>query len=633
MNPGGTVEIIWHFAGYLHLAIEDLRVRLEYEEGPNPYRPADFTAKLPHYEFSPDFASINPYGLGPPLPSFEPEFFHVRAMPHKIGRLPTDLDRFKVPQPHDVEKLPPGGGIGGGGAQIEVVYDSAGSQTLSDIDQLNRMSDDDQFGISKHVDVEEIHGIDIDATLDRFELQAAAEVPAEIALPSDGGGQAVAEFIRAQDAITQQSGGEDGTPPAEPGLYINGVLQPEGSERPQTPVVEEQPPDLDAKGQWATLGENVASNAAVIIDLNESAPTLMVLGDYFSTNGIVQTNIFTDNDEVHLGDQPPEAIHTGGNTADNIAEIVEKEGIHGVLAGNFSGWSWHVDIVDGDFFDTNLFTQKNYLGDNDIIAQDSSATHFQLVAGANGQENLAGFFNEMSKYDAIIVGGDYHGANLIFQTNILLDDDILKLVAGESHPSAQFASTGDNALLNDATIVTYGNDDFQPFAPGMDALVAALGGHQNTLDPSYGNLIPGNGPGPLNILYITGDYYDINALWQINVVADLDLAIQLLSGAPPEEGEFTQWAATGGNSLSNLAGIVDVGSTFTFLKGAPYEDTILVQANLVTDDKDAVLHQDTNTLVSEVVAFIGADEPEDQPTENAPPVLHPPDDVMGSVLT
>ena len=66
----------------------------------------------------------------------------------------------------------------------------------------------------------------------------------------------------------------------------------------------------------------------------------------------------------------------------------------------------------------------------------------------------------------------------------------------------------------------------------------------------------------LNVLYVTGDYYDINAIWQINVIADVDTAIQYLNGQPPaDDGTLTQSVSSGGNEASNDAIIVDVGST------------------------------------------------------------------------
>lgn len=636
MTPGGTTEIIWHFAGYLHLAMEELRARLGYEEGPLKHKQSDYVAKLPDDDFLAGFTSINPLPVLSPEPPFEHQTVQGRLLPQELADKLAAIKQLKVPAPEDIEKLVKSGGGGGGGGggkeEIRVIHGDGEGQVLSEINQLNMMSDDDQLGLAAPVDVQQIHDIDLGATLEELAKTAAAQVPAEIAAPQTGVHE-VAAFLKAQDAITEESGGEDGSPPAAPGLYINGELQPAGATRPPAPVTEEQPPDLDAKGQWATLGGNIATNAALIVDLNEASASLMVLGDYFETNGIVQTNLFVDNDQVHLGALLPTEIVTGSNTATNIAEFIQNDGLHGAMAGNFGGPIWHVDIIEGDFYDINLLVQKNYLDDNDVTAQDGAEAHYQVVAGANGQYNLIDFLEALTKYDLIIIGGDYHGANLIFQTNILLDDDILKLVSGGDHPTAQFALTGENALLNDATIVTYGNNAFQPFTEDMDTLVAALAGRQSTLDPRFGELFPDNGGDVLNVLYITGDYYDINALWQINVIADLDLAIQLLSAQPDEGGAFTQSAATGGNQLTNFAGIIDVGSTFAFLKGNPYEDSILVQANLVTDDKDSVVPHDTNALVTEVIAFIGADDQEDNTTHGVAQTIPPHDDVMGNVLT
>jgi hypothetical protein len=324
---------------------------------------------------------------------------------------------------------------------------------------------------------------------------------------------------------------------------------------------------------------------------------------------------------------------TGENTADNIAEFIRHTGLHGQLAGILAGSHWNVDIIDGDFIDINLFTQKNYLQDNDVTGQDAWEGRYQVVAGDNGAYNLSQLFEMASVYDVIIIGGNYHGANLIFQTNILLDSDVLKMVTGGESPAAQFALTGENALLNDATIVSYGNDVFQPFNPAINDLVAALASRQTELDMEFGDLFSGNGSGVLNVLYITGDYYDLNAMWQINVIADLDTALQLLAPTSATDEAFTQQAETGGNELSNYATIVDVGSTFATAEGDVYEDAILIQANLVVDDADIIINKDTNALISEVIAFTGTD-PEVESAEIAPPsIATPQEDVMGSVLS
>lgn len=650
MAPGGTTEIIWHFAGYLHLAIDDVRARLTYEDGALTLRQGDYVATLPDFDFPADLAPFDTDRTRPPDFPFEDTIANGRTMPAPLAaKLPAV--KVKVPTSDEIEKVAshPPTGSGAAKAMITVTYGEGGEQIQVEVDQINMASDDDQFGVLPGSDAGALHQIDIAATIESLAQSAADEVPPALALPQSGVAE-VAAFVASQHAATKSAaaaadGEEDASPPVKPGLYINGELQPAGTVRTETPETEEPAPNLAAKGQWATLGDNIAENAAVIVDINDAAPTLVVLGDYFATNAIVQVNAFVDNDKMDLGAALPTQVITGGNTADNIAEFIDNGGVHGARAGLFGGPLWHVDVVDGDFFDVTLLTQKNYLQDNDITGQTGQVAHYQVVAGANEQYNLAELLKGETPYDAIIIGGDYHGENFIFQTNVLLDSDILKMVAGGDEPTAQFALTGENALLNDATIVTYGNDSFQQVGPGLRDLATALANRDGTIDMAYGNLLPGNGTGVLNVLYITGDYYDINALWQVNVIADADLALQLLSGAPVGQGELilsgapagegglTQSASTGGNTLTNSAAIIDVGSTFSYLGGEMYDDSILIQANLVTDDEDAVVNRNTDALVSEIIAFTGPDEADQNDDTHPLPTLNPQDDVMGSVLT
>ena len=63
------------------------------------------------------------------------------------------------------------------------------------------------------------------------------------------------------------------------------------------------------------------------------------------------------------------------------------------------------------------------------------------------------------QYDLIIIKGSYHGLNVIFQNNILLDNDKIEMAADGADPS-QSASSGDNSLLNEAAIANYGGDTF-----------------------------------------------------------------------------------------------------------------------------------------------------------------------------
>ena len=196
----------------------------------------------------------------------------------------------------------------------------------------------------------------------------------------------------------------------------------------EPPAAPEEPavPDLSAKGQWAELGGNDSTNAALIVDLKESTNTMIVLGDFFKTNAIVQTNLFIDNDQIDVAGGIPAFVIGDENKADNIAEFEQRPGVFFAISGYFAGLQWNVDVVQGDFYDINLVTQKNLLHDNDVAVQESENVHYEAHLGENEQLNLTQIFDGEIHYDLIVVLGSFHGANMIFQYNVLLDSDILK---------------------------------------------------------------------------------------------------------------------------------------------------------------------------------------------------------------
>ena len=93
--------------------------------------------------------------------------------------------------------------------------------------------------------------------------------------------------------------------------------------------------------------------------------------------------------------------------------------------------------------------QTNYLSDNDVATQTSSSSHYNLVGGHNQLGNLAQIFDGEIHYDLIIIQGAYHGMNVIFQNNILLNNDNIVMSADGDADSSQSASSGHNSLLNE----------------------------------------------------------------------------------------------------------------------------------------------------------------------------------------
>lgn len=640
MVPGGVTEIVYHFAGYLNFITETAKDRIIYEDGGIPVRPDDYVVDLRDNVVRPDLEEIktekipdSPFALSDPAPPFEIHASFLRPLkPLRQGEHDVDEPSIKIPS---LAKPVAAGGAMDFSLKIKLFYHDGGEQQMLDVMQFNNMEDDDLLGAQEGSAVTRLHDIDIDAKLERLIEKAEGQTPDDLALPVSGS-NAAAEFLAARDADIKENGSDD-EHSVEPGYYVNGELM----EAPEDePAVEEDPTPLDhaLKGQWAELGANEATNAALIVDIKEASNTMIVLGDYFKTNAIVQTNAYIDNDNVRVaGGEGYAPIIGGNNTADNIAEFIQNDGIFPQTPVFHAGLQWNITVVDSDFYDINVVYQKNVLQDNDVAVQDTQYTHYEAYLGENEQLNLFQLFNGEVKYDLIVVCGDFHAANLIFQYNVLLDQDILKIAAGEEagDGTSQSASSGENELLNNAVIVGYGDNFFAVPADELDVILEALASRAASLDPSLGWLVPGNGSGVLDVLYVTGDYYDINAIWQVNVIADVDTAIQYFGLANPEDGEtFTQDASTGSNALTNDAAIVDVGANNSLVAGEVYQDTILIQGNLVTDNNDKIVHGDPNTLVNEVIAFTGDDT--DQTTETELPETGVTDlngDPMGSILT
>jgi len=508
-------------------------------------------------------------------------------------------------------------------SHVRVKYQDGGEQTQLTVHQFNFMHDDDVNLPANALTVFEpmIARLNSDAmaTIEHLAADANAQIPTNWQMPQTDGG--AKDFLVAHDASWAERGGTPDAHSVTSGYYVNGELQERPSE-PTPPAEPEKLPDTgDGIGQWATLGGNFSVNAALIVDLGESARTMVVMGDYFKTNAIFQTNTTVDHDHVSVsGGSPAAPPSNTEDVATNIADFAENPSIYTGFAAHAAGPNWIVDVVDGDYYSVHAVAQVNYLSDNDVATQVSSSSHYNLVGGHNEQGNLALIYDGSIQYDLIIIKGGYHGLNVIFQNNILLNDDRVVMSADGADPS-QSASSGDNSLLNEAAIADYGGKTFDGLPGNLDLIESLLASGMTSLDPELAGALIGHG-GPLRVLYITGDYYDINAVWQTNVTSDVNVMYQLQNQpladlmALDPKGTVAQSVTTGGNELHNDAAIVDVNPDATYVKGQIYTDSILVQANLLPTGADHAVNGDTHALVTELIAFVD-DHPQD--TTSPPP--------------
>jgi hypothetical protein len=372
-------------------------------------------------------------------------------------------------------------------------------------------------------------------------------------------------------------------------------------------------------GVFAETGGNSATNAAIIIDAKEMCGSMLIGGDVFKLNAIIQINALVDCDDITLMGNIPGLAFGDGNEVHNLADYITHDVTDIAIGAAFSA-QWTVDVFHGDFHDINLIQQINTLDDGDIVSQFTATTYSGVSSGENTAVNLIEWLSMNGEalsqlYDVIIIGGNYYSTNLILQKNIMLDSDWVRMnVVDGADGQKQVSAAGANSLTNEATIEHYGAQGYSELTDPQLELMAALKNGQVIFTGNPDWQLAGSATGELKILYIDGDYYDANVIVQTNLIYDADMLSQvvqspteaalMLPGGADGANDLEAGAITGANAAQNIAVIRDIG-TLTgsqFIGGDVYEDSLLIQANLVTND-DSIIVNNPAILVPEVVAF------------------------------
>lgn len=652
MNSGGFTETIWHFAGYLRIFQDEAREREIYagdpaqsipDEDSDGYhqgvRPAVFeeTVSQP--------VIFRPQPLSDASRALQHPTLAPPSQPAKIMPAPPLLAKRLDPQSSDLD-YGYGYRVAHGEKLISVTYQDGGTETLLSLHQVNHASDRDlltsdaiRYPDGTIVVPPELH---LDGIMDAMLLQAEQAVPAGVPEIRNGGTSDIVEAFESRDARWVETGtpNPDGTPVSHSpdGRFVDGSLSSSDPAVPSTvqiapwrPAVnapadhvEKQITAVEPTGGVAVIAEtglNTQINAAIILDANEAPGSMIVGGDSFFSRGIVQVNVLVDSDHVDVaisGALKP-AIQTQGNAVHNIAEFTTH-----LIASEPNGAAatpaWSVDIMPGSFYDVKSIVQFNGLDDSDRIVQAESGTYFEVKSGENSQINLAKI-SGLDSYDVIIIGGNYHRADWIYQYNIVLDSDIAKVFTTGDTDDSTSLTAGFNRLSNIASITTHDSVAFKPMLNAHHNLLDALDDRFTILTPNADWDLNGNRSGTLHVLYVPGDYYDVNVITQVNMLTDADQVIQASAHAGT-----TQGVATGGNIALNEAHIIDPGtlSASKYLGGDAYEESMLIQVNMITDSDTITIH-DTRTLVPELIAFAqNADSHPGSDSQESRPVIPDP---------
>lgn len=236
----------------------------------------------------------------------------------------------------------------------------------------------------------------------------------------------------------------------------------------------------------------------------------------------------------------------------------------------------------------------------------TSGASVSLLTGGNAALNIANFLGIGMQYDLIIVGGNVLDMNLISQIAVLYDNDWAR--ANPDAPDGATIQSGNNLLWNDAGIHNVGsNGRFETMPDYMHQTVNAI----NERDPNMPDALAHDanfaGYQGLNVLYITGNLYDVSIIKQVSVLGDSDDVTQAAAKVLDNNENATVHIDTGSNAVVNLAQIVDYdsfGST-TYVAGGVYSDAILIQGGIIENDTSQPAQH--GQLANEVIAFLHDD--------------------------
>ena len=658
MYSAKITETIAHFIGLFQLSIEDARMREAHEKfDPDrevhkdpkdletapvkvtaPYDLDDFNPDVPYRPLDTDIYMPEPYGYaGLPFP----EYPHSEGM---YGRPETDgavqNTSFKSTYFSTPQIQPPGS---------VVVYSQ----------QTAELSDNDYVNMGGHGLKSDLH-IDSSAVMAEL-IEGSLQIsPLGLEDPA-GSAETVASLVTTTAATLDaySAGGESqvgglaastfvAKAATLEGVYVNGELVetapilkdhlPNQDETEETPEPELTEGPKEASGAVAHGEGEVAISASVELDagsntlVNEVVITnnwlqsnvLAVAGDHVQLNAIVQTNAYYDSDLVSS------ALCGGSLAADKATEALNIASFKHVASTetthNESGVfpkAWAITEIKGDLMMVNWLQQFTFMSDNDTAILAASGSKLSIIAGDNTSANQVSLLELGFRYDLIFVGGNVFDANIIHQTNILLDNDFIGAVGGFQMSGNGSVSTGGNLLWNYANIVEAGGaSTVNPMSEGYLSALQDLAEGKNLSSKDFMHDAAFAGLLGLRVLYISGDLLSLNYISQTNILGDSDqvtLAMNALTALP--DADWT--ISTGSNALLNYAGIVDVDTGGTIYAGGDvYSDEVLFQAELIKDEP-YLGSEDPDALVSEAVVFLGDDmlapDPGPQSPDHEPP--------------
>ncbi|MBC2801588.1 hypothetical protein ELI13_22155 [Rhizobium ruizarguesonis] len=635
-------EIIAHFIGLFEMTTDEMRLRTNYAEGAGPG--ADGPALPDQDAYTAAFSSDLQLKDYDPGVIYKSASYDIEYGPARhLGRVFEDsieklaaIAAKDIPLPHfgdptDIVLTD----------EPELTVFAGPGSAISHAIQVNVLYDDDYLDMTSSVHASRDTSFVIEQLAD---LSTKAEIFTPFAslhrTDTYDGALKIAEDLESyiQNAQnTEDSGttslGTDAThnfvrvdPEVNDTVYVNGKAETD------IPVLDDFLPDrglaklqeepddnntsveqTDPTGNSldVTAGANLLVNVASVINTGVIASVTAVMGNYHQVDAISQTFVYSDHDEF------ASALHASGHSAEEAGTVAKNIALfeHSTFEASSHAdtdaaeptfpSSWRVSVIDGDVSVVQWIEQYHFVSDNDTMTVTTSGSETTVLTGGNTSINFSSFFGMGMQYDLVIIGGNVLDINSITQISLLYDNDWVRAEDGAD------IQTGNNLIWNFASIHNVGTDS--PFAAMPDYIVET----QKAIEDRDPNMPEGlsfdvnfQGYAGLNVLYITGNLYDMTIIKQVSILGDSDDVTQAASAILDINPDATVTIDTGSNAVINIAEIVDYDSfgQTTYLAGQLYSDAILIQGGLVEHDTTEPQPAD-DRLANEVIAFLDNDDP------------------------
>jgi hypothetical protein len=645
-------EIIAHFIGIFETTTDEMRLRAGLTEGTGPAEnnPAldDLVANTPTFasdlalqDYDPDvnYRSVSyeiAYGgarrFGRP---FEESIEKLSEIAHRDV---SSLPRFGSPQDIDIETEEELQVFDGPGSvirfttQVNILYDD----DYLDMTGGNHAPRDTSFVVEKLAEFSakaeifspfsDLHRTDtlegvkqiagdmetyIQGVRDSGQTSIGTGEP-----PADNPNDQAHDFVLAGDEITgpyMNGKHVSGIPALDDLLPDRGLAKlPEEPDETQTSVEQHDPAGNSLE---VTAGANLVANIASVVNTAVISSVTAVMGDYHQVDAITQVYVYSDNDSI------ASVFHSSadatGVTAYNIASFerdtfqsTQPQTTVDVHGDPIFPMAWRVSVIEGDVSFVSWIEQYHFVTDNDTMTVTTSGSEATVLTGGNTTLNFSSFFQMGLQYDLVIVGGNVYDINSITQISLLYDNDWAR--AEDGVDGGATIQSGNNLIWNLAAIHNVGtNDRFETMPDYMHEAEKGIQERDPTMPEGLSTDSNFQGYVGVNVLYITGNLYDMTIIKQVAVLGDSDDVTQAAAELLKNNQDAVITIDTGSNTVANIAEIVDYDSfgNTTYVAGQLYSDAILIQGGIIEHD---TTQPETagEKLANEVIAFLDDDAPQ-----------------------